>query len=170
MGETIFHMKHSIPFLVVLTSLYLSSCGGVSEAKRKFLIVREGDSLFMKGPKERKGYIEVGIIERVEILDKEELRRIKYSRKDTIGFKSDILGIDRSLEECLYKSGSSFIGICLGKDSIQTEYGMKYLIKFRASHCIENQMGKSLLVKHSKIGVYYTDSKDTFLEDRLSQQ
>ncbi len=152
-----------LTFFIIASGL-LTACGPSTLDKEKLMKVKIGDSVFMKSPGDRKAFISVGNIKRVPILGQDELRRINYSRKDTIGFESDSFYANDA-EECFYKSGSTFIGTCIGKDSVQTEYDGKYFIKIQPSKCLQQLVGKSVVMKPQK--TYFVKVDDIFLENQL---
>ena len=141
----------------------LSSCGPSTLDKGKFVKINIGDSLFMKSPTERKSFISVGNIRRVAIMNEDELRRLNYSRKDTLGFESDLFD-SKNAEECFYKFGSTFVGMCVGKDSAQTEYGLEYYAKIEPSKCLKKLIDQSVVLKqqktyHVKVDEVYSDNQ-----------
>ena len=157
-------MKNIQRTVFILTLGILTACGPSTLDKEKYLKVKIGDSLFMKSPTERKAFISVGNIKRVPILDQDELRRLNYSRKDTLGFESDLLMANEA-EECFYKLGSSFIGICMGKDSAQTEYDGKFFIKIKPSKCLRQLLSKSVTLKMQE--TYYVQVDNIYRENQL---
>lgn len=149
--------------LLIIALGLLTSCGPSTLDKEKSSKIKIGDSLFMKSPTDRKSFISVGNIKRVPIMDEDELRRINYSRKDTLGFESDLFD-SKNAEECFYKSGSTFIGMCVAKDSAQTEYGVEYFVKIKPSKCLQSLISESVTLKqqktyHAKVDEVYTNNQ-----------
>jgi hypothetical protein len=144
----------------------LSGCGISTSNKEKISTINIGDSLFVISPTHKGSYFTVGNIKRVPIISKEELRRINYSRKDTLGFESDMI-FPQDAEECFFKFGSTFIGLCVGRDSAQTEYGTKYYVKVKPSDCLKSLINKSVTLKQQ--GTYHIDIDDIFKTNQLKK-
>lgn len=162
-------MKNQYVVMLLLLSLQLAfSCQpekAMSE-KEKFTKLNLGDSIFCASGKYDN--IVLGKIERVPIVSREELQRLNYTRKDTLGFVSDQFEV-RNQEEFFYKHGSSFIGICVGKDSIQTENDGKYFLKVEPSQLLlELMKGKPLLNLNENEKIYVFKAKDIFLENQFT--
>lgn len=153
--------------LLITTFGLLVSCGPSTLDKEKSIKINIGDSLFMKSPTDRKSFISVGNIKRVPIMDEEELRRLNYSRKDTLGFESDLFD-SKNAEECFYKSGSTFIGMCVGKDSAQTEYGLEYYVKVKPSKCLQKLISESVTLKQQK--TYHVEVDGVFTDNQLKNK
>lgn len=163
--QSVIIILRNVILLGILLSI-LVRCSSSKSEKDLFNDIEIGDSLFMKSPTERKPYIHVGNIQRVEINSQDELRRLNYLRKDTLGFKSNGFSA-KDAEECFYKSGSTFIGFCIGKDSIQTEYGVEYLAKIKPSECLNMLMNKSYVYKYQE--PLYVNLDGAFLKNKLTK-
>ena len=92
-----------------------------------------GDSVFVKDNVYHLEFFKKGR----KKLDEYEQRKIKYRRDDTINFDNQ----NTVPEKYFYKNNTSFVGVCLGKDSTITEAG-KYRenrwIKIKPSYHIMN--------------------------------
>ena len=101
--------------------LLLLSWGGSIDEEQKMELNQHwkkfaiGDSIYVKENVYQLEFFKKGR----EKLDEYEQRKIKYEREDTLNFvrKNDVP------EKYFYRSNTSFVGICIGKDSSITEAG-----------------------------------------------
>lgn len=101
--------------------LLLAIGGGIIHNKREIAVDQQwksictGDSIFVRKNIFRLSFFKKGR----EKLDGYEQREIKYRREDTLNFvrENDVP------EKYFYTNNTSFVGICIGKDSSITEAG-----------------------------------------------
>lgn len=79
--------------------------------------LKAGDSVFVKSDKTITNFYKKGR----EKLDESEQKQTGYQKNDT----SEFFKINAVHEKYFYLNNSSFIGICLGKDSTQTKEGLE---------------------------------------------
>lgn len=145
----------------------LAGCGPSTLDKERLGGINVGDSLFMKSPADLRSFLRLGHVTKVPIMSQDELRRLNYARKDTMGFKSDLLD-SKNAEECFYKSGSTFVGLCVGKDSAQTEYGTEYFVNISPSECLKALVDRSSELTQQK--TYHALVEDLYKVNQLKKK